>query len=85
VILRHRLISSAVSLLALAALVHVVQRRRAPRGYGSNTNASPFVDLPFIAAGASQEDVLDVAVEYTFPASDPIAIEVAYQNRDANP
>ena len=29
----------------------------------------------------SYDDVLDVAVQYTFPASDPIAIEVAYHKR----
>jgi hypothetical protein len=85
VTLRNRLIFPAVSLLALASLVHVVQRRRALGVHGSNTNANPFVDLPFIPADASQEEVLDVAVEYTFPASDPIAIEVAYRNRASNP
>ena len=34
-----------------------------------------------IAADATPEEVLDVAVEYTFPASDPIAIEDAYRKR----
>lgn len=77
----RRLIYSAVSLAALATFVYVVQRRRAPRSYGSNTNASDAVDLPFIAPDASPEEVLDVAVEYTFPASDPIAIEDAYNKR----
>jgi hypothetical protein len=78
---RRRLIYCAVSLIAFTALVYVVRRRRAPRGYGSNTNASDAMDLPFIAPDASPEEVLDVAVEYTFPASDPIAIEDAYRKR----
>jgi hypothetical protein len=34
-----------------------------------------------IAPDATPEEVLDVAVEYTFPASDPIAIEDAYRMR----
>jgi hypothetical protein len=64
----RRFIYSAVSVIALAAVVHVVQRRRAPRSYGSNTNASNVLDLPFIAPD---------------PASDPIAIEDAYRRRVA--
>jgi hypothetical protein len=78
---RSGLMLSAVLLLACAALIYVVPRRRAQRVVGSNTNATEIVDLPFIAPDASPEEVLDVAVEYTFPASDPIAIEDAYRIR----
>jgi hypothetical protein len=48
---------------------------------GSNTNAREIVHLPFIGPDSSPEEVLDVAVEYTFPASDPIAIEDTYRKR----
>jgi hypothetical protein len=56
-------------------------RRRRRRGYGSPTNASDAVDAPAIAHDDSAEALLDVAVQYTFPASDPIAVENAYARR----
>jgi hypothetical protein len=34
---------------------------------------------PDLGPRPSPERVLDVAIEYTFPASDPIAIENAYE------
>ena len=58
----------------------VVARRRR-RTYGSPTNASDAVDAPSIGIDDSADALLDVAVEYTFPASDPIAVEAAYQSR----
>jgi hypothetical protein len=39
------------------------------------------VDEPVIEPDASPDDVLDVAIEYTFPASDPIAIGDSYAAR----
>jgi hypothetical protein len=68
-------------LLAACVSAYVLAQRRSRRGYGSNTNASDAVDAPLIAPDATPDEVLDVAVEYTFPASDPIAIEVAYRKR----
>jgi hypothetical protein len=65
----------------VTARSNVVPRRRGQRVVGSNTNAREIVDLPFIGPDSSPEEVLDVAVEYTFPASDPIAIEDAYRIR----
>jgi len=59
-------------------------RRRRRRGYGSPTNASDAVDAPAIAPDDSPDALLDVAVEYTFPASDPIAVESAYARRRRN-
>ena len=50
-------------------------------GYGSPTNASEVVDEPVIEPDDSPDEVLDVAIEYTFPASDPIAIRDAYAAR----
>jgi hypothetical protein len=57
----------------------VATRRR--RSYGSPTNASDAVDAPRIERDDSPETLLDVAIEYTFPASDPIAVENAYARR----
>jgi hypothetical protein len=59
-------------------------RRRRRRGYGSPTNASDAVDAPAIGRDDSADALLDVAVEYTFPASDPIAVENAYARRRRN-
>jgi hypothetical protein len=39
------------------------------------------IDAPVIEPGDSADEVLDVAVEYTFPASDPISVEQAYKAR----
>jgi hypothetical protein len=39
------------------------------------------IETPVIERDASADEVLDVAVQYTFPASDPIAIEKAYEAR----
>jgi len=38
---------------------------------------------PPLTAESSSEAVLDVAVQYTFPASDPISIDVAYRAAQA--
>ena len=57
----------------------VASRRR--RKHGSPTNASVAVDSPSIGIDDSPDALLDVAVEYTFPASDPIAVEAAYESR----
>jgi hypothetical protein len=48
----------------------------------SQTNASDAVSAPVLEPGASAERVLDVAIEYTFPASDPLAIQDAYWEAD---
>ena len=56
-------------------------RRRRRRGYGSPTNASDAVDAPTIGRDDPPDALLDVAVQYTFPASDPIAVENAYARR----
>lgn len=58
----------------------VVARRRR-RTYRSPTNASDAVDAPSIGIDDPPDALLDLAVEYTFPASDPIAVENAYESR----
>lgn len=37
------------------------------------------VEPPEIGPDATPDEVLDAAIQYTFPASDPIAIETAYR------
>ena len=61
----------------------VASRRRRKHGSqtGSQTNASDAVDSPSIGIDDPPDALLDVAVEYTFPASDPIAVESAYESR----
>jgi hypothetical protein len=39
------------------------------------------LETPVIERDASADELLDVAVQYTFPASDPIAVEHAYASR----
>ena len=73
----RRLTYTASALIAAATVIYVFSRRRTP-SYGSATNASDAVSAPFLAADATPEDVLDVGVQYTFPASDPVSIEHAY-------
>ena len=36
-------------------------------------------DAPVLGSSPSSESLLDAAVEYTFPASDPIAIQNAFE------
>jgi hypothetical protein len=58
-----------------AAVVFVGKRKREPRSIGSQSIAHDVVDAPAIAPGATPEELLDAAVQYSFPASDPISIE----------
>jgi hypothetical protein len=37
------------------------------------------MDTPELGPAPSPEELLDAAVEFTFPASDPIAIDNAYE------
>ena len=72
---------STLLLVGAAAAAYALSRPPRRQGYGSNTNASDAVDSPSIAADATGEDVLDVGVEYTFPASDPVSVDCAFRNR----
>lgn len=54
--------------------------KRRAKSSGSQTDASDAVDAPSIGPNASPDEVLDAAVELTFPASDPIAIRHAYDS-----
>ena len=62
-----------------AALAFVVSRNRAPRSTGARSMSYAAADAPDIAPDATAEELLDAAVQYTFPASDPISIETAYR------
>jgi hypothetical protein len=35
-----------------------------------------------VASTSPSEDILDAAIEYTFPASDPISVATAYRARE---
>jgi hypothetical protein len=46
---------------------------------GSLTSASEVVDSAELPPDPDPEEVLDAAVAYTFPASDPIAVDSAFR------
>lgn len=64
---------------ALAAALFVARRKRTPRNIGVRSIVYAAADAPDIAPDATAEELLDAAVQYTFPASDPISIETAYR------
>lgn len=70
----------AILLLAsgIALAVYRRSRPRVRKSYGSQTNAAE-VDSPELRPDATPDEVLDAGVEFTFPASDPIAVESAYR------
>jgi hypothetical protein len=68
-------------LVALGAAAYALSRPPRRHGYGSNTNASDAVDAPEVPPDATDEDVLDIGIQYTFPASDPVSVESAYRRR----
>lgn len=76
-----------LTILAAAALAATLafagKRNRAPRSTGARSVAYGAVDAPDIAPDATPEELLDAAVQYTFPASDPISIESAYRTAKA--
>jgi len=47
---------------------------------GSLTSANEAVDSAELPADPDPEEVLDAAVAYTFPASDPIAVDSAFRH-----
>jgi len=65
------LVFASVAVLAGGAVSYAARHRR-PR-----VAVLP-VEYPEIERGATPDEVLDVAIEYTFPASDPIAIGESY-------
>jgi hypothetical protein len=75
-----------IAVLAAGALgaYSIVRSRRREQALlanpGSPTNCSD-VELPEVKADADADEVLDVGVEATFPASDPVSIDSAYRNR----
>jgi len=54
------------------------RRRRKNGGYGSQTNASDAIDDIELGPQPSPDERLDAAVQETFPASDPVAVQEAY-------
>jgi hypothetical protein len=47
---------------------------------GSLTSANEVVDSAELPPDPDPEEVLDAAVAYTFPASDPIAVDSAFRH-----
>ncbi len=60
----------------------MVQARRTKKAkpVGSLTSANELVDSAELPPDPDPEEVLDVAVAYTFPASDPIAVDSAFRH-----
>lgn len=84
---RRWLAGLAGGLLPIAALTAVAVGARAlrqtrGRAMGSQTNASDKASPAPLSAHPTREEVLDVGVEHTFPASDPIAVQSAYTEAD---
>jgi hypothetical protein len=65
--------------LAAAAAYYLFSRSRKARLVGSPTNASQAVDDIDLSAESSSEEILDAGVEGTFPASDPVSVDNAYE------
>jgi hypothetical protein len=57
----------------------VLARRARRGGYGSLTSANDKVDEVELRPDASPDEVVDVGVLHTFPASDPPAVEEAFE------
>jgi len=77
---------AAVSLIAAAAAIAsglYLARRRKAGSYGSLTSASDAVDDIELRPDASPEEVVDVGVMETFPASDPPAVQEAFKRRNS--
>jgi hypothetical protein len=65
------------TLLLAAAIGLVVYRRARPAVRKSYVYQG--VDAPELPPDATPEEILDAGVAYTFPASDPVAVETAYR------
>lgn len=69
---------------AVAALAAAIQKARVDRmiaaASGSTTNASDAVDDIELRPDASPEEILDAGVKETFPASDPVSVNSAYES-----
>lgn len=64
---------------AVGLAVYALARPGGRKGHGSPTNAYDAVDAPELRPDATPDEVLDVGIEYTFPASDPVSVESAYR------
>jgi hypothetical protein len=53
--------------------------KRRPKPIGSTTNASDAVDDIELRPDAPPDEVVDVGVKQTFPASDPPAVQEAFE------
>jgi hypothetical protein len=56
------------------------RRMKKARPVGSLTSANEVVDSAELPPDPDPDEILDVAVAYTFPASDPIAVDSAFRH-----
>jgi hypothetical protein len=67
-----------VTAVASVATGVLALRRSRRLGTGSHRDPWESIDAPQLRAESSTEEVLDAGVEYTFPASDPVSVQSAY-------
>jgi len=56
------------------------RRTKKAKPVGSLTSANEVVDSAALPPDPDPDEFLDVAVAYTFPASDPIAVDSAFRH-----
>lgn len=74
-----RIPSMVMGMGAAIAGASLLANRLRRRGHGSQTNASEAVDDVNLRSRPSSEEVVDAGVQQTFPASDPPAVEGAFE------
>ena len=79
-----RMLTLGAALLPLAAFSLLAWRSRPARTV-AQANTGEAVEAPAPGLHPSAEALLDAAVEYTFPASDPVSVQSAYRRLSAAP
>jgi hypothetical protein len=71
----------AILAAAAAGLAYAVNKASQPKsaGVGSLTSASDAVDDIELGSDPHPEEILDAGVKETFPASDPVSVNNAYE------
>ena len=84
-----RVPSIVMGMGAVIAGASLLASRLRRGGQGSQTNASDAVDDVNLRSRPSSEEVVDAGVQQTFPASDPTAVdgafETAYEREQRHP
>jgi hypothetical protein len=77
----RRGLSTLLAAAGVGLAVYALSRKAVRRSYGSQTNASDAVDDVALDPDATPDELLDAGVQYTFPASDPVAVESAWRRK----